>query len=44
MARMFRALAVSVVSPLLLQVDIAGGGVVGAGLQNRQVAPEVQET
>ena len=43
-ARMFRTLAVPVLSPLLLQVDIAGGGVVGEGLQNRPVAPKVHHT
>ena len=43
-ARMFRTLAIPVLSPLLLQVDIAGGGVVGEGLQNRPVAPEVHHT
>ncbi len=43
-AGMFRTLAVPVLRPLLLQVDIAGGGVVGEGLQNRPVAAEVHPT
>lgn len=43
-ARMFRTLAVSVLCSLLLQVDIAGGGVVGEGLQNWPVAPKVHQT
>lgn len=43
-AGMFRTLAVPVLSSLLLQVDIAGGGVVGEGLQNWPVAPEVHQT
>lgn len=43
-AGMFRTLAVPVLCPLLLQVDIAGGGVVGEGLQNWPVAPEVHQT
>ena len=42
-AGVFRTLAVPVVGPLLLQVDVAGGGVVGEGLQNRPVAPEVHQ-
>lgn len=42
-AGMFRTLAVPALCPLLLQVHIAGGVVVGEGLQNRPVAPEVQQ-
>ena len=41
---MFGTLAVPVLSPLLLHVDVAGGGVVGGGLQNRPVASEVHQT
>lgn len=41
---MFRTLAVPVLFSLLLQVDIAGGGVAGKGLQNRPVAPKVHQT
>lgn len=43
-ARVFRTLAVPVLHPQLLHVDVAGGGVVGAGLQNRPVAPEEHQT
>lgn len=39
-AGMFRTLLVPARCPLLLQVDIAGGGVVGEG----PVAPEVHQT
>lgn len=43
-ARMFGTLAVPVLGPLLLQVDVAGGGVMGEGLQNRCVALQVHQT
>lgn len=42
-ARIFRTLAVPVLRPLLLQVDVAGRGVVGPRLQNGPVAPKVHE-
>lgn len=43
-AGMLRTLAVPVHHPVFLQVDIAVGGVVGAGLQNWSVPPEVHKT
>lgn len=43
-AGMFGTLVVPALCTLLLQVDVAGGGVVGEGLQNRPVAPEVHQT
>lgn len=42
-ARVFGTLAVPVLHALLLQVDVAGGGVVGPRLQNGPVATEVHE-
>lgn len=43
-AGMLRTLAIPGFCPLLLQVDIAVGGVVGEGLQNWPVAPQVHQT
>lgn len=40
---MLGTLAVPVLQPRLLQVDVAGGGVVGEGLQNRPVAPQIHQ-
>lgn len=37
------ALAVPVLGPLLLQVDVGGGVVVGAGVQSGPVAPQIHE-
>lgn len=42
-AGMFGALTVPVLGPLILPVNVAGGGVVGEGLQNRPVTPEVHQ-
>lgn len=39
-----RALAIPVFQPQLLQVDVAGGGVVGTRLQNGPVAPQIHQT
>lgn len=43
-AGMLRTLAVPVLRPLLLQVDVDGEGVGGEGLHNRHVASEVHLT
>lgn len=42
-AGMIRALAIPVLGPLLLQVDVGGGVVVGARIQNGPVAPQIHE-